>query len=229
MFSSQHSGCVEEGSRSRESLWEGEGQGRARQGMAVAATQTGGTWGQRSALLGLPSEPKHRGGHIVPWPMSAPSVLPTSGTVSVHPSRVLMVNIRLKETCKTLSFLLLMGCWFFVLFFFFPFLFSYFPLHFFLSFRFIFFPISIDCLVSCSRSTLAPCPHRAPSGTGGARGFEARRGNRGTLQAASCWGETGCRSEVHTAAQWVGEKLRSGAGTCYGCLLSGGTCGWPRC
>lgn len=114
-------------------------------------------------------------------------------------------------------------------FFFFPFPFFLFPPSLFYFISFYFFPISIDCLVSCSRSTLAPCPHRAPSGTGGARGFEARRGNRGTLQAASCWGETGCRSEVRTAAQWVGEKLRFGAGTCYGCLLSGGTCGWPRC
>lgn len=158
MFSSQHSGCVEEGSRSRESLWEGEGQGRARQGMAVAATQTGGTWGQRSALLGLPSEPKHRGGHIVPWPMSAPSVLPTSGTVSVHPSRVLTVNVRLKETCKTLSFLLLMGCWFFVLFCFVSlsfFLIS--PFTFFFHFVLFFFPFPS----TASLAVLAPLWHHA--------------------------------------------------------------------
>lgn len=79
-----------------------------------------------------------------------------------------------------------------------------------------------DRLVSCSRSTLAPCPRRGPSGTGGAKGFEARRGNTGTLRAVSCWGGTGCRFEVHTAGQWVGEKPRFGAETCYGYLLFGG-------
>lgn len=86
-----------------------------------------------------------------------------------------------------------------------------------------------DRLVSCSRSTLAPCPRRGPSGTGGAKGFEARRGNTGTLRAVSCWGGTGCRFEVHTAGQWVGEKPRFGAETCYGYLLFGGRYGWPRC
>lgn len=86
-----------------------------------------------------------------------------------------------------------------------------------------------DRLVSCSRSTLAPCPRRGPSGTGGAKGFEARHGNTGTLRAVSCWGGTGCQFEVHTAGRWVGEKRRFGAETCYGCLLFGGRYGWPRC
>lgn len=115
---------------------------------------------------------------------------------------------------------------FWVGFFFFPFpiflvLFALFPwlmlLH---------FP---DPHVSCSRSTLAPFPRHGPSGIGGEKGFEARRGNTGTLRAVSCWGGTGCQSEVHTAARWVGEKQRFGAETCYGYLLFGGRYGWPRC
>lgn len=82
-------------------------------------------------------------------------------------------------------------------------------------------------LVSCSRSTLAPSPHHAQSGTGGATGFEARRGNTGIPPAGGCWEGTGCPFEVHTASRWAGESF--GAGTCRGCLRFGATCGWPRC
>lgn len=172
--------------------------------------------GQVCRSVDFSFETKEKGGRggeqVTPRPMTISSVV----SISVRPSRVLSVNIQLKESCKILSLLLSTG-------YFFPF-----PIFFFFSpwLMLLHFP---DRLVSCSRSTLAPCPRRGPSGTGGAKGFEARRGNTGTLRAVSCWGGTGCQFEVHTAGQWVGEKRRFGAETCYGYLLFGGRYGWPRC
>lgn len=166
--------------------------------------------GQKCAglLAFLLKQKKTKGGsgQVTARPMAA-----SRGSVSVRPSRVLAVNIHFKESCKTLRYQ--QGdsfpfpspfCWD--------------------------FPVALAFpapLVSCSHSTLAPSPRRAPSGTGGATGFEARRGNTGIPPAGGCWEGTGCPFEVHTASRWAGESF--GAGTCCGCLRFGATCGWPRC